>query len=46
MLQDELAGKKTGMDEQGAFSEAPGEEENVPPVGEEMSNSGRVQRSC
>jgi len=44
MLLDKLAGKKTGVDRQGAFPEAPGEKENPPPVEEGMSNWGSVQR--
>ena len=46
MPQDELVGKKTGMDEQGAFPEAPVEKENLPSVEVGMGNSKRVQRSC
>ncbi len=46
MPQDELVGKKTGMDEQGAFPEAPGEKENLPPVEEETGNLGIIQRIC
>ena len=42
MPQDELAGKRTDMDEQGAFPETPGEKENLPSVEEGMDNSGRV----
>ena len=34
------------MDEQGAFPEAPGEKENLPPVEEGMGNLERVQRGC
>lgn len=44
--QDEPMGKMTGMDEQGAFPEAPGEKENLIPLEEGIGNSGRVQRSC
>ena len=46
MLLDKLAGKKTGVDGQGAFPEAPGEKENLPPVEEGVGNYRRVQRSC
>lgn len=46
MPQDELAGKKTAVDEQGVFPEALGKKENLPPVEEGMDNSRRVQRSC
>ena len=46
MLQDEPEGRKTGMNEQGTFSEAPGEKESLPSVEEGMGNMGRVQRSC
>jgi len=35
---DELAVKKIGMDELGAFPEAPGEKENLPPVEEGTDN--------
>jgi len=46
VLQDEPAGKKSSVDEQGEFPEAPGEKESLPPVEEGMGNSRRVQRSC
>ena len=46
MPQDELTGKKTSMDEQGAFPEAPGEKENLLSMEEGKDNSSRVQRSC
>ena len=45
MPQDELAGKKTDMDEQGTFPEGPGETESLPPVEEGTGNSRRVQRN-
>ena len=44
--QDELVGKKTNVDEHGAFPEAPGEKESLPPVEEGIGNSRRLQRSC
>jgi len=44
--QDEPAGKKTGADQQGDFSAAPGEKEHLPSVEEGTDNSGRVERSC
>ena len=44
--QDELVGKKTNVDEQGAFPEAPGEKENLLSMEEGKGNSSRVQRSC
>jgi len=43
--QNEPAGKKTGVDEQGAILETPREKENLPPVEEGMGNSERIQ-SC
>lgn len=43
VLQDELAEKKTRVNERGAFPDALGE--NLPPMEERMSSSGRVQRS-
>jgi len=46
VLYDELAGKKTVMDEQGTFSEAPGEKESLPAVEEGTGNLGQVQRCC
>jgi len=39
-------GKKTSVDEQEAFSEAPGEKENLPPMEEGMNNLRRVVRMC
>ena len=44
--QDELAGKKISVDEQGAFPEAPWEKENLTPVEEGKGNLRRVQRIC
>ena len=41
--QDEPAGKKTGVDEQGTLTETLGEKESLPPVEEEVGNSGRIQ---
>jgi len=46
VLQEELSGKKMVRGEQGAFPEAPGEKENLPPAEEGMDNLGRIQRSC
>ena len=44
--QDEPIGKKTGVDEQGDFPEAPGQKDNLTPVEAGTENSGREQRSC
>ena len=46
MLQDELAGKRTTVDEQGASPEAPGEKDNLSYVEERIGNSRRAQVSC
>ena len=44
--QNDLARKKTGVDELGTILEALGEIENLPPVEEGMGNLERIQRSC
>ena len=44
--QDELVGKKAGVDEQRAFPEASGEKENLLPMEERTDNLVRIQRSC
>lgn len=44
MPQYEPAGKKTDMDEQGAFPKAPRERENLPPVEEGAVNLGRIKK--
>ena len=46
MPQDELVGKKAGVDEQRAFPEASGEKENLLPMEERTDNLVRIQRSC
>jgi len=43
---DELARKKTGVDEQGGFPEAPAEKEDLSLVEEMKGNSRGAQRSC
>jgi len=45
MPYDEPAGMKTGVDEKGSFSEAPGKK-SLPPVEEGTGNTRRVQRNC
>ena len=44
--QSEPVRKKTGMDDQGDFLEAPAEKENLPPVEEGRGNSRGVPRIC
>ena len=42
MPQNEPAGKKTSVDEQGTFSEAPGEKESLSPMEKGTGNAGGV----
>mgnify|MGYP001861076379 CR=1 FL=1 len=45
MPQDEPEGKKTGVDEQGAFPETPGEQENLFPVEEGEGQLGESTKN-